>query len=153
LLSNGKVLIAAGNNPSIDDQIGLTSAELFDPATNTWSSAGNLTDKRELHAAALLPNGKVLVTGGFTTSAAVSVIKSCELYDPASNSWSFAGSLNTARYYHSVTVLPNGKVLAAAGYTGLASIKNSELYDPATDTWTPAGDLSQVRCLHTATLL
>ena len=60
----------------------LSSAELYDPATGSWSSTGSLGTAREFHTATLLPSGKVLVAGGeysgFTASS------SAELYDPAS---------------------------------------------------------------------
>jgi hypothetical protein len=54
LLPSGKVLIAGGEN---------YVAELFDPATGTFSLTGSMFTPRALHAAALLANGKVLVTG------------------------------------------------------------------------------------------
>jgi len=61
----------------------------------------------------LLPNGKVLVAGGYNGSTLVS---SAELYDPASGTWTATGSLNTARGRHTATLLPNGKVLVAGGW-------------------------------------
>ena len=60
----------------------------------------------------MLANGKVLVAGGFNAS---SYLTSAELYDPASGTWTTTGSLNTARGWHTATLLPNGKVLVAAG--------------------------------------
>ncbi len=60
----------------------------------------------------MLPNGKVLVAGGYGNGGALT---SAELYDPASGSWTATGSLNTARDVHTATLLPNGKVLVAGG--------------------------------------
>ena len=67
---------------------------------------------RSAHTATLLPNGKVLVAGGFNDGGYLS---SAELYDPASGTWSATGSLTAARLRHTATLLPNGKVLVAAG--------------------------------------
>jgi len=72
LLPNGKVLVAAGVSG-----VQLSSAELYDPASGTWSDTNNLTNARELHTATLLSNGKVLVAGGLNSSP----LSSTELYD------------------------------------------------------------------------
>src|SRR5262249_7044591 len=61
LLANGKVLVVGGTS---DGTTALSSAELYDPGTNTWSAAGSLGTARDGHTATLLANGKVLVTGG-----------------------------------------------------------------------------------------
>src|SRR6266436_6398683 len=63
------------------------------------------------------------------------------------------GSLNTGRYWHTATLLPNGKVLVAGGYDGVNYLSSAELYDPATGTWTATGSLGAARAAHTATLL
>jgi WD40 repeat protein len=139
-LPNGRVLVVGGGYTD-------NAAELFDPSVGTWTATGALNIGRELHTATLLPNGKVLVTGGYNSNGYLS---SAELYDPASGSWSLALPMGTARFYHTATLLPNGKVLVAGGNGAEPA---AELYDPATGTWTPTGDLITKRDSHSATLL
>ena len=67
LLPSGKVLVAGGSNSGCN----LSSAELYDPATGTWSSTGSLVTARVGHTATLLPTGKVLVAGGMVTAASL----------------------------------------------------------------------------------
>ena len=79
-----------------------------------------------------------------------------ELYDPASNTWSAAASLATARASHTATLLPSGQVLAVGGYSDGQSggyQASAELYDPASNTWRAAASLATARAYHTATLL
>src|SRR4030095_16315200 len=94
------------------DSLG-ASAELYHPASGTWSATGSLATSHGFHTATLLPNGKVLVVGGFDGVGRPLV--SAELYDPASGTWATTGSFVTARDSHTATLLPNGKVLVAGG--------------------------------------
>ncbi|HUE80460.1 MAG TPA: kelch repeat-containing protein [Pyrinomonadaceae bacterium] len=152
LLPNGKVLIACGYGTFGSQLSGpLNSAELYDPATRTWSSTGNLSTAHggEEFTTTLMQNGKVLVVGGFSGFA---VLNSAELYDPATGTWSSTGNLNTARTYHAATLLANGEVLVVGGEnSGL--LTSAELYNPATGTWRSTGNLNFARSYHTATLL
>ncbi|HKP03895.1 MAG TPA: kelch repeat-containing protein [Chthoniobacterales bacterium] len=155
LLPSGKVLIAGGfhyedNYPT---RFFVTSAELYDPASGTWSATGSLETGRCGHTATLLPNGKVLLAGGQTDSS-IPTTNSAELYDPATGTWTTTGNLVKPRVGHTATLLPNGKVLVAGGGTLYGPAMNSaELYDPATGTWTATGSLAGGRSGHTATLL
>src|SRR6185295_13320164 len=102
---NGKVLVASGN-----------TAEFYNPATGTWSSAGTMNAAREGHTATLLPNGKVLVASGFAGPFTNPTLhSSAELYDPATGNWTPTGSLSIARPFLKAILLPNGKVLAVGG--------------------------------------
>src|SRR5207248_3329946 len=102
------------------------------PASGTWSATGRPAMGRTDHTATLLPNGNVLVAGGFGGSP----LAIAELYDPALGTWSATGSLVFGRYAHTATLLLNDKVLIAGGRnnSGDLIIATAELYD---DTSTP----------------
>ncbi len=117
--------------------------------SGVFGNTGSLATTRYSHTATLLPNGKVLVTGGNNGGT----LASAELYDPASGTWTATGSMATARQDHTATLLPNGKVLVVGGYNGSSYVASAELYDPASGTWTATGSLETARYLHTATLL
>jgi len=155
LLPNGKVLVTGGaiNDPCNCSRSTVTSsAELYDPLSNTWSSAGAMSAPRAGHTATLLQNGKVLVVAGGTTGTPT-LLATAELYDPVANTWVAAGSMATARSSHTATLLPNGKVLVAGGAITGGNTAAAELYDPVANTWVAAGSMALARESHTATLL
>ncbi len=147
LLKNGKVLMAGG---FVSNGGGLSSAEVYDPASKTFTPAENMTVARASHTATLLPNGKVLISGGYNGD----YLKSAELYDPSTNRFSPAGQMVTARSGHIATLLNSGKILLAGGTgTGWTFLADAEIYDPQTNTFTATGGMRTARESHTATLL
>ena len=120
-------------------------------APNTWSAVGNLVEEREWHSATLLPDGRVLVAGGFNFNDGYR--SSAEVYDPATGTWSATGSMSTARSSHTATLLPDGRMLVAGGWNGSSTLSSAEVYDPALGTWSATGSMSTARSSHTATLL
>jgi len=152
LLPNGKVLVAGGLTPGFNTA-SLASAEIYDPATGTWSSTGSLVTGRGYHTATLLSNGKVLVAGGIKDKTSSRWVASAEIYDPATGIWSPTGALSVGRYGHTATLLPNGKVLVVAGLGSSSRLASNELYNPDTGTWSSTSGLTTARYYHTATLL
>jgi N-acetylneuraminic acid mutarotase len=146
LLQNGKVLVVAGS-----------SAELYNPTTETWSVTGSLNIPRYYgYTATLLSNGKVLVAGGANNSS--SYMANAELYDPATGTWTATGAMNKPRTTHTAVLLPNGKVLVMGGWgesemDGTQTLSSAELYDPTTGTWTQINSMNSRRFSFPAALL
>jgi N-acetylneuraminic acid mutarotase len=153
LLQNGDVLVAGGYNPNKTNPF-LTSAELYNPATGTWTITGSLHTPRIFHTMTTLPSGRVLVAGGYwTSSTAVNILASAELYNPNTGTWALTGSMSTPRTGSAAALLANGQVLMAAGENYASSLTSAELYSPSTGKWTLTGSLHASRNQHTATLL
>jgi hypothetical protein len=167
LLQNGKVLVAGGfvfptipaglpNFTPVPSPFRLSSSELYDPATGTWSPTGSLAATHAEHTATLLPNGKVLIGGG--TSDDFSIVHNAELYDPAAGTWGPAASPNTFHFAHTATLLQNGNVLVAGGRADaqgdfdIPVPSRAELYDPVSSSWREVGTAIIIGG-HTATLL
>jgi N-acetylneuraminic acid mutarotase len=125
LLLDGKVIVAGGYGNGPSGSGWLDSSELYDPTTGDWIVSGVMNDPRHAHTAMLLPNGKVLVTGGEIHNVSMS---SAELYDPVKGTWTITETMSDSRYDHTVTLLPNGKVLVAGG-VGSGYLDSAELYD------------------------
>ncbi len=157
LLPNGKVLVVGGADPWGTRQA-FASAELYDPATGTWSNTGSMSTGRMSASATLLPNGLVLVAGGRNAEGGIpssGFLSSAELYDPDTQTWTVTGSMNGGRADQTATLLSNGLVLIAGGYGSgdINPIQSAELYNPATGTWNQTGMMGTARWFHTATRL
>ena len=146
-LSDGKVLIAGGYGGYDGNSYGpLSSTEIFDPATGTFSAGKAMTASHEHHTATLLQNGKVLIAGGFGNAGD-------ELYDPVANSFSAVAGMVTPRWGHTATLLADGKVLIAGGSDDSGALASAELYDPASNTFAAIDGMTSPRLGHTATVL
>jgi N-acetylneuraminic acid mutarotase len=156
LLVNGRVLVAGGCTGNCLSAV-TRSTELYNPTTGSWSTTGSLNRPRVYFGAVTLPNGMILAAGGCTalnSNGCGTATASAEIYNPATGTWTVTGSMAVARGNLSLTLLPNGKVLAAGGSTAAAdALGSSELYDPATGKWTLTGKMNIPRSEHTATLL
>jgi hypothetical protein len=164
VLASGDVLVVGGvPEISLVGPVSLNDAQLYVSSEGEWVDGGipGLQQRRDGHTATLLPNGKVLISGGeyrFNVIPFISYLASVEEFDPSSISWSQRVPLLTPRAFHTATLLPSGKVLVTGGLTlkGSASkteVASAELYDPDTGQWSSTAPMGTARAFHTATLL
>ncbi len=145
LLSDGRVLVAGGSmspEPSVTSL--LTSVELYDPGTGTWTYTRSMASPYSGNSSTLLPDGRVLV-GGVP-----------ELYDPGTRSWTASGGTVITRFNGPGVLLANGGVLAVgAARPGQDNPADTAayLFDPGAGSWTPAGKMALHRAGYTATPL
>ncbi|HET9697978.1 MAG TPA: kelch repeat-containing protein [Terriglobales bacterium] len=142
ILQDGKVLVAGG---------GKSTAELYDPATETFALTGAMLSARSFHSATLLTNGKVLIAGGQGTGG--QPLTTAELYDPATATFSATGNMATSRMGHTATLLQDGTVLIAGGRADNAALATAEIFDPVKGTFASVGNMTTERTFHRASLL
>jgi hypothetical protein len=111
---------------------------------------GQLNVARLGHAATLLNDGNVLVTGGENAGGFVTV---AEVFDPAGGGFSVSGNLSTPRADHTATRLVDGRVLIAGGRGAPGPLNSTEIFDPTTGAFTAGPLLIRARSGHTATVL
>ncbi len=128
LLKDGRVLVTGGHKDRREAMTVHASAEVYDPGRGVFMATGNLTIPRHKHAAALLPDGSVLIVGGSDRRDSRGQYDSAEIYDPASGTFKGAGRMSQARYkiVSAIAGLKDGSVLIAGG------AEHAEIYDPKT---------------------
>jgi N-acetylneuraminic acid mutarotase len=139
MLHDGRVLLTGGVK-NVGFRSELASAEIYDPASGTFSATGSMSVPREGHTATLLRDGRVLVVGG--SDNGTHTLDTAEVYDPSIGAFSRAGHLNQPRVAHVAALLGTGKVLIAGGGRGgmpggYISYDTAELYNPSTRTFSP----------------
>jgi Kelch motif len=143
-LPDGRVLVAGGYNDATG--AALATAELYDPASGTWSPTGSMASARENNSLVPLADGRVLVFGGWSAITALSPdhseiavsgapTSSAEIYDETTGVWTPAGSAPGAVAYAAAELLKDGEVLVAAGSAGsvTAGSRSAELFSVASD--------------------
>lgn len=136
LLADGRVLVAGGEyiGPH-PNYIKPQTAEIYDPAMNTWTPTGSMGHPHAGATLTLLPNGRALVVGcnhdGFGEDVDLPESRITEIYDPADGTWRTDAELATGRWANTTSILPSGKVLVAGGLDQkFARLASTELLDP-----------------------
>jgi hypothetical protein len=150
-LPNGEVLIIGGTTGCAPTCAAAGTAELYDPASGTFSPTGSLVTARAGQTATLLPNGEVLIAGG--TGDSSNPLASTELYNPTTGAFSAGPNMSTARFGFSATLLANGNVLLAGGIASNPPLASADIYDSGTNTINPTGNMNFIRYGQTATLM
>src|SRR5205823_4812370 len=115
------------------------TAEIYDPVADRWTMAAPMNEARAFFAAALLHDGRVLVTGLGT---------SAEIYDPVADTWTYTAPMLHWLQWHPALTLPDGRVMVAGGSPAEflnVSYSLADIFDERTGTWTAAADMNYSR--------
>ena len=155
LLDDGRVLVVGGELPAGDGGVGaLAYCELYDPDTGRWSPTADLAVARSGHQATLLPDHRVLVTGGDAVVAADGTysprsLDSAEVFDPVQETWTPVAAMpGGGRSRHRAVALRSGIVLVVGGSGGpefTAGYRAVLAYDPQAEDWTSLAGVDEGR--------
>ena len=159
LLANGQVLVAGGVDNS---GLAVATAEVYDPAKNAWAATGAMNVARDQNEAVLLASGQVLVVGYPADTGPFA-----ELFDPTSGTWSPATTVSQGGGREGsgttlapgvgvgefVTLLADGRVLAAGGSAFVGASNAASIYDPSANAWTQVANMPEARAAGAGALL
>lgn len=150
-LPDGRVLVAGGrySDFGVENRV-LTSVEIFDPRTLTWTAGTPMHRQRMRQVAVSLPGGGVLVAGGNYTDAGILRDPTAEIFDPSTDTWSSV--IDMPLEPTSAVGLLAGKVLFI-GYLDGTNRSFSTMFDPKTQTFAPTVRVTGMSLGSSATLL
>lgn len=144
VLTDGTILMTGGAER-------LNHVFLFDPVSRRLESRAPMQLGRESHAIVPLPDGKIMVMGGFPERSAGHITATTEIYDPVSDSWRYGTPMTMPRAAFTATVLTDGSIVVTGGFSGEhSSTETCERYFPAQDRWERIADLERPRHGHKA---
>lgn len=161
-LRDGRVVMVGGLGPAAGAGTTrpLASTEIYDPAAGAFVGSTNLAEARANHAAVLLEDNSVLVTGGAGGDGADLSLATAEVFNAPGGTWTTVAAMGATRTGHTATRLPDGRVLVAGGESvqrgTRRSLTSAEVFDFAADAigrWGPAGDMGCPRSEQAAVLL
>jgi hypothetical protein len=151
-LPDGRVLIVGGCMRDFCDGPAAADSEVFDPRAGRFTPGPPLSTPRVGHTATALPDGRVLVVGGYPGERQAP-LATAEVFDPATGRFEPTGPMSARRAEHTATRLRDGRVLVAGGSNGAEVVAGVEVYDPATGRFVAASALPGPRSIHAAALL
>jgi hypothetical protein len=132
-LRDGRIFITGG----VADERCVATTELFDPSSETFTSAAPLRTARAGHTVTCLPDGRVLVVGGHTNdgSGGYTQLASTEIFDPDSGTWRDGPPLLDPREDHAAALLSDGAVLVVGNQLWAEPLAFAEILDPGAERW------------------
>lgn len=151
ILPDGSVLVSGGG---YGQKKAIDSTEIFDAGTSTFRPGSSMLEPRLFHASIGLEDGRVLIAGGWGGRGDRGhLLASAEFYEPRTRRFMRAGSMRSLRYAPSATLLLDGRVLFAGGYSPTnVPMQTAEIFDPATGVFRPVGSMARCRIFHAAIL-
>lgn len=172
LLANGRVLVTGGLQAMTTTPTALSAvrdatatAEIYDPAANSWTASTSLRTPRCGHVAITRPDGRILFAGGISWDTVIiigwlpAVRSSTDLYDPVANTMVAGPSMSSPRSMIDPIPLGNHRWLVAGGISSLTLTNlgtptaTAEIYDAAANAWTTVGSMATARGMHKGWLL
>lgn len=154
VLEDGRVLIVGGcTMGSCEVGPASSTTEIFDPATERFRTGPALGTARVGHTATRLPDGRVLLAGGWVGSTPT---ETTEIFDPESGTVEPGPDLDAPRASHTATLLADGRVLIVGGRTGPDTntrLATTEIFDPRTDRLDPGPEMATPRSTHASARL
>lgn len=151
VLPNGTVLIAGGFTTNSASTGSTNASEIFYPDTGVFLRTGVMVSSRSNHSAVTLPDGNVLVAGGFGANDIIT--NSAEIYYSTAGRWRATTPMATARALNTATALKDGRIMFAGGISPSGPLTSVEAYNTQTGVWTPLDSMPSPLHSHTATLL
>ena len=150
LLTNGRVLIAGGSSTNSVSTGSINSVDIYYPDTQLFIPTTPMASARASHTATMMPDGKVIVVGGYGTGGVIT--GTAETFDPEHMTWTSLAA-TSPRTLHTATLLKDGRLMVAGGIDATGVLNSVFAYNPGTGLWSPLMSMPSKLFGHTATLL
>lgn len=140
-LADGRVLVVGGGDrvgypctarPGCTVAESIGTAEIYDPASGTFSKTGDLASPRIAFSLDVLPSGKIVAAGG---GAKNDGLTSVEIFDAASGTWSKGPDLDGQRLFHASAVVGTALLVVGGKIANVSPINSADLLDDGASKW------------------
>jgi hypothetical protein len=156
VLNDDEILVVGGRQGNADGTGAMriwapvSTCEIYSVSADTWTPAAPMNETRVESGLARLPDGRVLAAGGINDTLVISdwgqpASRTCEIYDPVTDTWSLTDSLQSARNFVRLVTLDDNTVLSVGGEYDQFALYDSQIFDVYAERWLPADSLGSPR--------